>query len=42
MGNPERRGKPSEVDLLFISRLGHGQCLLSEELFEILNKEQNA
>lgn len=42
MGNPEIEGKPSEVDLLLISRLGHGQCLLLEELYEILNKEQNA
>lgn len=34
------KGKTSEADFLFISRLGHGQCLLSEELFEILNKKR--
>lgn len=37
---PTGRGKPSEADFLFISRLGHGQGLLSEELFEILNKKR--
>lgn len=41
-GSPERAGKPSKVNLLFISRLGHGQYLLSEEPFEILNKQHDA
>lgn len=41
-GSPEIEEKPSEVNLLFISRLGHGQCMLSEEPFEILNKQHNA
>lgn len=40
--NPEIEGKPSKLNLLFISRLGHGQRMLSEEPFEILNKQHNA